>query len=54
MIIDDANVAPIFTSVNLNMVSPRITGWTDSETDIHPIRYLCRNDAASRLIKPAS
>jgi oligopeptide transport system substrate-binding protein len=53
MIIDDANVAPIYTSVNLNMVSPHITGWVDNDTDIHPIRYLCRNDAPPGLIKPA-
>jgi oligopeptide transport system substrate-binding protein len=52
MVLDDANVAPIYTSVNLNMVSPHITGWIDNDADIHPIRDLCRNDAPSRVIKP--
>jgi oligopeptide transport system substrate-binding protein len=53
MILDDANVAPIDTGVNLNLVSPHITAWVDNDADIHPIRYLCRNDAPSRVIKPA-
>jgi hypothetical protein len=39
--------------VNLNLVSPHITAWVDNDADIHPIRYLCRNDAPSRVIKPA-
>ena len=54
MILDDANIAPIDTGVNLNLVSPHITGWVDNDADIHPVRLLCRNDAAGRQIKPAS
>jgi oligopeptide transport system substrate-binding protein len=53
IMLSDADVAPILTSVNLNLVNPHITGWVDSDTDIHPIRYLCRNDAPGRAIKPA-
>ena len=46
MILDDADVAPLVVGVNLNLVNPHITGWVDNDTDIHPIRDLCRNDAA--------
>jgi oligopeptide transport system substrate-binding protein len=53
LMLDDANVAPFDTGVNLNLVDPRITGWVDNDADIHPIRYLCRNDARGRQIKPA-
>ena len=52
MMLDDADVAPIDVGVNLNLVDPRITGWVDNDVDVHPIRYLCRNDAAARLSKP--
>lgn len=47
MMLDDADIAPILVGVNLNLVNPNITGWVDNDTDIHPIRYLCRNDAAA-------
>jgi oligopeptide transport system substrate-binding protein len=53
MMLDDANVAPIETDVDLNLVNPRVTGWVDNDSDIHPIRYLCRNDASSAGTKPA-
>ncbi|HWF75690.1 MAG TPA: hypothetical protein VN694_00815, partial [Caulobacteraceae bacterium] len=53
MMLDDADVAPIDTGVNLNLVSPKITGWVDNDVDIHPIRYLCRNDAARPVSNPA-
>jgi oligopeptide transport system substrate-binding protein len=42
---DDANMVPLYNGVNLSMVSPHLTGWVDNDADIHPIRYLCRNDA---------
>jgi oligopeptide transport system substrate-binding protein len=45
---NDANLAPLFNGVNLNLVSPRITGWVDNDADIHPIRDLCRDDAGPR------
>jgi oligopeptide transport system substrate-binding protein len=46
MMLDDADVAPLVVGVNLNLVNPHITGWVDNDSDIHPIRDLCRNDAA--------
>ena len=53
MILDDADIAPIDTGVNLNLVNPHIAGWIDNDADIHPVRSLsCRNDAGPRLIKP--
>jgi len=46
-------VAPIYQSVSTNLVSPQITGWVDNESDVHPIRYLCRNAAApARPVPP--
>jgi oligopeptide transport system substrate-binding protein len=51
--LDDADVAPILVGVNLNLVDPRITGWVDNDLDVHPIRYLCRNDAPKAVSKPA-
>jgi oligopeptide transport system substrate-binding protein len=54
MILDDAVIAPIDTGVSLSLVSPHVTGWVDNDADIHPVRLLCRNDAAKRQIKPAS
>ena len=53
MILDDAIIAPLITGVSLNLVNPHITGWIDNNADVHPIRDLCRNDAPSRVIKPA-
>jgi oligopeptide transport system substrate-binding protein len=46
MMLDDADIAPLFVNVNLGLVNPHITGWVDNDTDIHPIRDLCRNDAS--------
>ena len=40
--------------VSLNLVDPHLTGWLDNDADIHPIRYLCRNDAPPPAIKPAA
>jgi oligopeptide transport system substrate-binding protein len=48
MMLDTADVAPIYNMVNLNLVNPNITGWADNASDIHPIRYLCRRDAGSK------
>jgi len=52
MILDDADVAPLYNGVNLNLVNPHITGWVDNASDIHPIRYLCRDDAGRRAPLP--
>ncbi|HEX3916621.1 MAG TPA: peptide ABC transporter substrate-binding protein [Caulobacteraceae bacterium] len=43
--LDDANLVPLYDGVNSNLVNPHITGWVDNDSDIHPIRALCRNDA---------
>ena len=49
--LDDADIAPTLGGVNLNLVDPHITGWVDNDLDVHPIRYLCRNDAPQRVSK---
>jgi oligopeptide transport system substrate-binding protein len=54
MILDDAVIAPLLTSVSLSLVNPRVTGWVENDADVHPVRYLCRNDAPRQQIKPAS
>jgi oligopeptide transport system substrate-binding protein len=51
MMLDDADVAPIDVGVNLNLVNGNITGWVDNDVDVHPIRYLCRNDAPAGMSK---
>ena len=45
MIIDDADVAPVYNGVNRNLVNPNITGWVDNAVDVHRIRYLCLKGA---------
>jgi oligopeptide transport system substrate-binding protein len=45
LILNDAEVAPVYTGVNLNLVNPRITGWVDNDSDVHPVRDLCLNAA---------
>ena len=42
IMLDDANISPLWVGVNLNLVSPRVTGWVDNAVDVHPARYLCR------------
>jgi len=39
--LDDAYIVPVYTGVNLNLVSPKITGWVDNDVDVHDVRYLC-------------
>ena len=41
MVIDAADVAPVYNGVNRNLVNPRVTGWKDNYGDIHPVAYLC-------------
>jgi len=53
MILDDAIIAPLDTGVSLNLVNPDIKGWIDNDADIHPVRYLCRNDAPTRASQSA-
>ena len=41
MMLEDVPVAPLYFTVSRNLVSPKVTGWTDNVTDIHRARYLC-------------
>jgi oligopeptide transport system substrate-binding protein len=41
IMLDDGYLVPLYVGVNLNLVSPRVTGWVDNAVDIHPARYLC-------------
>ncbi|MBS0410351.1 MAG: peptide ABC transporter substrate-binding protein [Proteobacteria bacterium] len=41
MVVDDADIAPVYYGVNRNLVNPNVTGWTDNFGDIHPAKYLC-------------
>ena len=54
LMLNDADVAPLYNDVNLNLVSPHITGWVDNDADVHPIRYMCRNDAPGAAIEKPS
>lgn len=46
LVLDDAYIAPIYTYVNKNLVSPRIRGWVDNVVDQHRTRWLCPADGA--------
>jgi oligopeptide transport system substrate-binding protein len=48
IMLDDAPIVPIYFYVNKNLVSPRVTGWTDNITDWHRSRYLCFKDGAAK------
>ena len=48
IMLDDAPIVPIYFYVNKNLVSPRVTGWTNNITDWHRSRYLCFKDAAGK------
>ena len=37
----DATIAPLYFTVNRNLVRPDLTGWIDNLLDIHPVRNLC-------------
>lgn len=41
MMLEDAPIAPVYFYVNKNLVSPKITGWTDNLVDHHRTRWLC-------------
>ncbi len=41
LVLDDASIAPIYFTVNRDLVSPAISGWVDNIIDIHRARYLC-------------
>ncbi len=45
MMLEDVAVAPIYFYINKNLVSPRVTGWTDNVNDYHLARYLCLKGA---------
>ncbi len=46
IMLDDAPIVPIYFYVNKNLVSPRVTGWTNNISDWHRSRYLCFRGAA--------
>jgi oligopeptide transport system substrate-binding protein len=39
--LDDEAMAPLYFVVNRNLVSRRVTGWTDNAPNFHRARYLC-------------
>jgi oligopeptide transport system substrate-binding protein len=41
LMLDDEALAPLFFVVNRNLVSRRVTGWTDNAPNFHRARYLC-------------
>lgn len=41
IMLEDAAIAPVYFMVNKNLVSPRVTGWTDNLLDHHRTRWLC-------------
>jgi oligopeptide transport system substrate-binding protein len=47
LVVDDANIAPVYHGVNRNLVNPAITGWEDNFGDIHPVKYLCMRRAGA-------
>lgn len=40
LLLDEAPIAPLVQRVNINMVSPRVTGFHDNLLDLHPLRDL--------------
>jgi oligopeptide transport system substrate-binding protein len=45
--LDQAAMAPLFFIVNRNLVSPKISGFTDNAPNFHRARWLCLKDAKS-------
>ena len=43
--LNDMPVMPFFFASSANLVNPRVTGWVDNITDLHPSQYLCFKDA---------
>ncbi|CAN1547496.1 OppA ABC-type oligopeptide transport system, periplasmic component [Caulobacteraceae bacterium] len=46
LMLEDAPVAPVYFSVNKNLVRPEITGWVDNLLDHHRTRWLCMKPLA--------
>jgi oligopeptide transport system substrate-binding protein len=44
--LDQAAMAPLYFIVNRNLVSPRVSGFTDNAPNFHRARWLCLKDAA--------
>jgi oligopeptide transport system substrate-binding protein len=42
LILDDEATIPIYFVVNRNLVSRRLTGWTDNAPNFHRTRWMCR------------
>lgn len=43
--LNDVPVMPFFFDSSTNLVNPKITGWVDNITDLHPSQYMCFKDA---------
>ena len=41
IMVEDAAIAPLWFAINYNLVSPKVTGWVDNNSDKHPSRYMC-------------
>ena len=48
IMLDDGHVVPLWVGVNLNLVSPRVTGWVDNAVDVH----LARHNPARAIDRP--
>lgn len=45
LMLEDANIAPVFFYVSKNLVSPNVTGWQGNLIDQHRTRWLCLKGA---------
>jgi oligopeptide transport system substrate-binding protein len=41
IMLNDGYIIPLYTNINTNLVSPRVTGWVDNDVNIHRARFLC-------------
>jgi oligopeptide transport system substrate-binding protein len=39
--LDEEGIAPLFFTVNRNLVSPRVTGWVANAPNFHRARWMC-------------
>jgi oligopeptide transport system substrate-binding protein len=42
-LLDDFPIAPVYQRINLNLVAPRVRGFSDNLLDVHPLRDLSVN-----------
>lgn len=48
LMLAEVGVVPLYTNVSRNLVSPRLTGFTDNMSNWHPKRFVCASDQKSR------